>query len=189
MTTGKAATGAASETSGANLWIAFIAGLTVIGSYGFACVAPLAAVAALAALTLRRTEGLLLVLIAWVANQVVGFTLLSYPHTADTYAWGAAIGVAAVLGYVAAVAVTPVVTSRLAAALVAFAAAFAAYQLALYAFGVATGYAGDSFSLSVVGDVLVINAVAYVGFLLLHRAAVALALVKPAQPVATTVSA
>ncbi len=188
MTTRTAARGTASETSGANLWIAFIAGLTVIGSYGFACVAPLAAVAALAALTLRRTEGLLLVLTAWIANQIVGFTLLSYPHTLDTYAWGAAIGVATVLGYFAAVAVTPIVTSRLAAGLVAFAAAFGVYQLALYVYGVAVGYAGDSFSLSVVGDILVINAVAYAGFLLLHRAAVALSLVKPAQQ-ATAISA
>ncbi len=184
MTTGRTATGATSESSGTNLWIALIAGLTVVGSYGLACVAPLAAVAALAALTLRRTEGLLLVLIAWIANQAIGFMLLSYPHTADTYAWGAAIGVAAVLGYLAAVAVTPVVTSRLAATLVAFAVAFAVYQLALYAYGIATGYAGDSFSLSIVGDVLAINAVAYAGFLLLHRAAVALALVKPVRPVA-----
>jgi uncharacterized membrane protein len=174
-----------SENAGANLWIALIAGLTVVGSYGLACVAPLAAVAALAALTLRRTEGLILVLAAWVVNQAVGFVLLSYPHTADTYAWGAAIGAASVLGYCAAVAVTPYVKWALLAALVAFAAAFVVYQFALYVFGVATSYAGDSFSLAVVGEVLLINAVAYVAFLAIHRAAVALALVKPVQPAAT----
>jgi hypothetical protein len=168
-------------TAGAGLWIALIAGLTVIGSYGFACVAPLAAVAALAALTLRRTEGLILVVAAWLINQGVGFLLLSYPHTADTYAWGAAIGVAAVLGYFAATAVAARTGSALLAALATFAVAFVVYQAALYAFGVATSYAGDSFSLAVVGEVLAINAVAYVGFLAIHRAAVALALVKPVQ--------
>ncbi|MCC7250813.1 hypothetical protein [Hyphomicrobium sp.] len=169
-----------SETTGTGLWIALIAGLTVIGSYALACVAPLAAVAALAALTLSRTEGLILVVAAWLVNQAVGFLLLSYPHTAETYAWGAAIGAAAVLGYFAAASVVPRVKSTLVAVVASFIAAFAVYQAGLYAFGVATSYAGDSFSLAVVGEVLMINAVAYVGFLAIHRAAVALALVKPA---------
>ena len=172
---------AAAATSGTGLWIALIAGLTVIGSYGLACVAPLAAVAALAALTLSRTEGLALVVVAWIVNQAVGFALLSYPHAPDTYAWGAAIGIAAVLGYVAAAGATPYVKSKLLAPAVAFAVAFAVYQIALYAFGVATSYAGDSFSLAVVGEVLGINAAAYVAFLAIHRAAVALSLVKPVE--------
>lgn len=174
-----------SATAGSGVWIALIAALTVIGSFGFACVAPLAAVAALAALTLDRREGLILVVAAWLINQVVGFVLLSYPHTVDTYAWGTAIGASSVLGYFAA---RPLV-SRLGTSVLgitaAFVAAFAVYQLALYAFGVATAYAGDSFSLAVVGEVLAINAVAYVGFLVIHRVAVALALVKPAQIAAT----
>ena len=178
MTTSTAAT---SDKAGTSLWIALIAALTVVGSYALACVAPLAAVAALAALTLRRTEGLILVVTAWIFNQIVGFLLLSYPHTPDTYAWGAAIGVASVLGYFAATAVVARTGSSLLAAVVTFAVAFAGYQLGLYAFGIATSYAGDSFSLAIVGEVLAINAVAFAGFLALHRAAVALSLVKPVQ--------
>lgn len=185
MTDKAAAASGTSETAGIGLWIALIAGLTVIGSYALACVAPLAAVAALAALTLRRTEGLILVVAAWVLNQVVGFVLLSYPHTASTYGWGAAIGVATVLGYFAAVAVAPRVKSALLGVVAAFAAAFVVYQFALYLYGVAASYAGDTFSLAVVGEVLTINAVAYVGFLVIHRAAVALSLVKPVQPAAS----
>src|SRR5262245_54229226 len=91
-----------STAAGTTLWIALIAGLTVLGSFAYACAAPFAAVAALAALTLNRTEGLILVATAWVINQAVGFVLLSYPHTADTYAWGVTIGLATVLGFVAA---------------------------------------------------------------------------------------
>lgn len=172
---------ATSDTAGTGLWIALIAGLTVIGSYALACVAPLAAVAALAALTLRRTEGLILVVAAWVINQAVGFVLLSYPHTPDTYAWGAAIGIAAVLGYFAASAAAGRTGSVLLTAAVAFAVAFTVYQLALFAYGLAIGYGGDSFSTAIVGEVLAINAAAYVGFLAIHRAAVALSLVKPAR--------
>lgn len=174
-------TAATSDTAGTGLWIALIAGLTVIGSFAFACVAPLAAVAALAALTLRRAEGLLLVVAAWIVNQAVGFVLLSYPHTPDTYGWGAAIGVAAVLGYFAAAAVTPVTKSPLLTTLLTFAAAFVAYQLALFAYGLAVAYAGDSFSVAIVGEVLTINAIAYAGFLAVHRVGVALSLVKSLQ--------
>lgn len=170
-----------SSSAGTGLWMALMAALTVIGSYGLACVAPLAALAALAALTLRRTEGLILVVGAWIANQAVGFLLLSYPHTADTYAWGAAIGVATVVGYFAASAATSLSNSTLARVAFAFAASFVVYQAALYAFGVATGYAGDSFSAAIVGEVLAINAIAYVAFLALHRIGVALSLLAPAR--------
>lgn len=178
MTTSTATT---SDKAGTSLWIAVIAALTVVGSFALACVAPLAAVAALAALTLRRTEGLILVVTAWIFNQAVGFVLLSYPHTADTYAWGAAIGVASVLGYFAATVAVARTGSNLLGSIAAFVAAFVVYQLGLYVFGVATSYAGDFFSLAVVGEVLAINAVAFAGFLALHRAAVALSLVKPVQ--------
>ncbi|MGE0022781.1 MAG: hypothetical protein AB7S70_04015 [Hyphomicrobium sp.] len=176
-----------SDDAGSGLWIALIAGLSVIGSYGLACVAPLAAVAALAALTLRRTEGLVLVVATWLVNQAVGFLLLSYPHTPDTYGWGVAIGVATLAGYLAAAYATSLTRSPLAAIVAAFAASFATYQAWLYLFGVATGYAGDSFSLPVVGEVLGINAVAYVAFLVLHRAAVALSIARPMrEPSAVT---
>lgn len=179
MTTSTATS--SSENTGSGVWIAFIAALTVVGSYGLACVAPMAAVAALAALTLNRTEGLILVVTAWIFNQIVGFVLLSYPHSADTYAWGAAIGVATVFGYFAATAVTARTGSGLLGSVAAFAAAFGVYQLGLYAFGIATAYTGDTFSLAIIGEVLAINAIAFVAFLAIHRAAVALSLVKPAH--------
>ncbi len=176
--------GAAPSQTGAALWIALIAGLTVVGSFAYACAAPFAAVAALAALTLNRTDGLILVVVSWVINQAVGFVLLSYPHTADTYAWGAAIGLSSVAGYIAARAVTRIEQPALVAYAAAFVAAFVFYQLGLYLSGVAMGYKGDAFSTAIVTEVLSINAVAYAGFLLIHRAAVALSLVRPVQPAA-----
>lgn len=171
-------TNATSPAAGTSLWIALVAGLTVLGSFAYACAAPFAAVAALAALTLNRTDGLILVATTWVINQAVGFVLLSYPHTVDTYAWGAAIGAAAVLGYIAARTLVRADRPWLAAA-ATFAAAFVFYQVGLYVGGVAMGYTGDAFSTPVVQEVAVINAVAFVGFLAIHRAAVALSLVKP----------
>lgn len=180
-----AASGTPSSTSATGLWIALIAGLTVLGSFAFACAAPLAAIAALAALTMSRNDGLALVIVAWLANQVAGFLLLSYPHTADSYGWGLAIGLAGVLGYVAAVAAARFALPTALRIVVVFAAAFFAYQAGLAAYGFAVSYGGDAFSAAIVGEVLAINAVAYAGFLAVHRAAVALSLIKPAaQPTA-----
>lgn len=169
-----------SQTAGTAIWIALIAGLTVIGSFAFACAAPLAAVAALAALKMGRSEGLALVVTAWLVNQAVGFLLLSYPHTADSYAWGAAIGVSAVLGFLAACIATRPAMPQPLSPVIAFAAAFVTYQIGLYLAGVAFAYEGDAFSIAIVTEVLVINAVAYVAFVLVHRAAIALELVTPA---------
>ena len=95
-------TNTTSPAAGTTLWIALVAGLSVFGSFAYACAAPVAAVAALAAMTLNRTEGLVLVAATWAINQAVGFVLLSYPHDASTYAWGVTIGAAMVLGYFAA---------------------------------------------------------------------------------------
>lgn len=178
-----------SQIAGTAIWIALIAGLTVIGSFAFACAAPLAAVAALAALKMGRNEGLALVVTAWLVNQAVGFLLLSYPHTADSYAWGAAIGVSAVLGFLAARVATRPAMPRLLSLTAAFAAAFVAYQIGLYLAGVTFAYEGDAFSMAIVTEVLVINSVAYVAFVLVHRAAIAMELVRPATPATAAATA
>jgi hypothetical protein len=49
------------------LWIALVAALAVGASLAFACATPLAAIAALASLTMRRVEGVALVVTAWLA--------------------------------------------------------------------------------------------------------------------------
>jgi hypothetical protein len=177
-------TNATSPAAGTTLWIALVAALSVFGSFAYACAAPVAAVAALAALTLNRTEGLILVAATWAINQAVGFVLLSYPHDAGTYAWGAAIGAAMIFGYIAARPVARAGQHWLVAAVATFAAAIVFYQLGLYGGSLAMGYTGDAFSTPVVQEVAAINAVAFVGFLAVYRAAVALSLVKPAEAAA-----
>jgi hypothetical protein len=84
------------------LWSAVLGLTAAVGSYGLACVFPFAALAALAAVTLptRQAAGLLGAM--WLVNQVIGFTLLSYPHDGQAVAWGAIIGVAAFAGLAAA---------------------------------------------------------------------------------------
>lgn len=169
------------------IWIILIAALSVVGSLIFACAAPLAAIAALAAISSTRSEGAAMVFVAWLANQVVGFTLHGYPTDASTIGWGFAIGAAALFAYGLARVARDYIGASLTALCASFAVSFVAYQLGLFVYGLAIGYQGESFTASIIGNMLAINAVAFVGFLLLHRIAVALSLLKPsANPAPTT---
>jgi hypothetical protein len=97
-----------------------------------------------------------------------------------------AIGVAAVIAVLAARTMVQTGLPALASVPLAFLSAFAAYELVLYLAGVAVSYSGDSFSFSIVGQIFTINAVAFAGLLLIHRIAVACALLPPAPAVAAT---
>ncbi len=69
-------------------WVAVIAGASVALSLLFACVTPFVALAAVSAVVLPRRMALMAVLLAWFANQTVGYLVLGYPQTFDSYAWG-----------------------------------------------------------------------------------------------------
>ena len=67
------------------LWIALVAACIVIGSFAFACAAPMIAVATFAATKMRIGEAFTVVLVAWLANQLVGYLVLGYPQTWDSF--------------------------------------------------------------------------------------------------------
>jgi len=166
-------------------WFALLVAASVAFSLGFACATPLAAFAAAAALTLPRRDALLLTAAAWLANQLVGFAFLAYPMSASTFAWGVAIGVAALLAAEAA---------RWAAArgarggtAVAFSgallAAYAVYEAVLLVVAVAALGGVEDFTPAIVGRIFLINAGAYVGLLALNWLGAALGFAgKPAFP-------
>ncbi len=84
------------------LWVLILTLSSIAFSYAFACATPFAALGALAATRMRLGTGLALMVGAWGANQFIGFFILGYPHTWDSFGWGAAIGAAALLGALAA---------------------------------------------------------------------------------------
>ena len=75
-------------------WNAIIVVSTLLFSLIFACATPFAAMAGLAALHLSRKQGLSVILAAWLINQIIGYGLLDYPQTWDSFAWGAMIALA-----------------------------------------------------------------------------------------------
>ncbi len=115
------------------IWSAVLGLTAAVGSYGLACVFPFAALAALAAVTLPTRQAALLLGAMWLVNQVIGFTLLSYPHDGQALAWGAIIGIAAFAGLGAAKAAfgkeTILLSLRTIAAL---AASIIAYQVIMF---------------------------------------------------------
>ena len=153
------------------IWAALLISGSIVLSAKFSCATPFAALAALAALDMKRTEGLLLVVGVWAANQAVGYGLLGYPMEAQSFAWGVAIGIAAVAGYVSArCAIAAMAPQGLVAATgAALIAAFVVYQAVLFATTAILPSGETAFSWPVVGEIAVANAIAYTVLLLLHR--------------------
>jgi hypothetical protein len=152
--------------------IGLIVVLSMTGSLVFACAAPLAAIAAFAAWKMSRETGVALVAAAWLSNQIVGFGFLHYPQTFDTFAWGAAIGISAIVAFLVARAVVTRLDGRpLALTLpVAFLVAFAAYQLALFVTGYPLEDSAATLATEVVARVFEVNLVSFAGLLVLYWA-------------------
>jgi hypothetical protein len=162
------------------LWIALLVLASAVFSLGFACAVPLAAFAAIAALTLSRRDAFALVGAVWLANQIAGFAIHHYPMTPSTFAWGAALGAVALAATLAA----QWVKERLpqggggAFAAAAFLAAFAVYEGSLFAISLFVGSGVSNFTPSIVRRILAINFAAFAALYLLHRLGVFAGLAK-----------
>lgn len=174
-----------SETAAAAIWIGLVTIGSVLGSLAFACAAPLAAMATIAGLKMRHGEGLALVGAAWLANQLVGFLVLDYPHTFDTFAWGGAIGIASVAAFIAAALVARLHTAPVISVLAGFLAAFAAYEATLFATALVLGGSETGFSGAAVLRIFEVNVVGLGVLLVAYRAAALMHLVRPQIAVAT----
>jgi hypothetical protein len=155
------------------VWFGLLISASVAFSLGLACATPFAAFAAAAALTLSRREALVLVTSVWFANQLVGFTVLDYPWTTNTFAWGVALGIVAVLATL--VSQWAVKLSADAARVLRFAVtfllAFVVHEAALFALSVGLLGGADVFTGAIQARIFVINAAAFVGLLALNRLA------------------
>jgi hypothetical protein len=161
------------------LWLGLLVGASVVFSLGLACAVPLAAFAAAAALSLSRRDALLLILLVWLANQLVGFTVLHYPWTASTFAWGVVLGAVAVLATLAGqwIAGRLVSGRRAVVAIATFLIAFAVYEGALFAVSATLLGGTEIYTAAIQGRIFAINAAAFVGLLVLSHLATSVGLV------------
>lgn len=150
------------------LWLSILVVASVGFSAGFACATPLAAFAAISALTFDRRKALLSIGAVWFANQAIGYLVLGYPPTANSLGWGAVLGLAAVSAMMTARWSGAYSVSRAALPVAAFAVSFAVYQIVLFAAAFTVLGGTEDFTMAIVGRVLEINAIAMTGLLLLN---------------------
>jgi hypothetical protein len=152
------------------IWVGLVAAVSVALSMKLQCAVPFAALGAIAALHLRRGEGLALVGLAWAINQGLGYTVLGYPHDADSYAWGATMGLAAVAGFVTAELARLAIRGQgyAVAAVASLVAAFAGYQAILFAARIWLPATDFAFSAPIVAQIGLVNVVAFAALVAVH---------------------
>ncbi|MGH6800613.1 MAG: hypothetical protein ACRECZ_04200, partial [Methylocella sp.] len=152
-------------------WIALLAAASVAFTLGFACATPLAAFAAMATLSMPRKDALLLIGLVWLANQTVGFSVLHYPWTADSLAWGAGLGIVALLSALGAEfgAKRFIALNGILASTVAFLSAFGVYEGLLFIASTIFQSGVGDYKAAIVGRIFAINAVAFIALLAVYR--------------------
>ena len=161
------------------VWIALLVAASVAFSLGFACATPIAAFAAIAALTMSRRDSLLLVCLVWFTNQALGFGVLHYPWTVNSLAWGAGLGIIALLSVLGAEFSTKqsVALNGIVASTVAFLSAFGIYEGLLFVASMISQSGLADYAPTIVGRIFAINTIAFIGLLVANRLAVSAGLV------------
>lgn len=155
------------EDSSPVAWPLALAAAATLGTLATACMMPFVAVATIAAATMDRPRALAAIVGVWAINQLLGFGLLGYPMTAYAASWGVALGVAGVASLLVARRVLGGTAPTAVRLGLAFGAAFAAYELLLFAFSLVAGGTG-TFTPSIVLSILANDAAWLVGMAALH---------------------
>jgi hypothetical protein len=132
---------------------------------------------------MSRRDALVLIATAWLANQAVGYFVLGYPTTWDSFAWGAVIGVAAALATLLVSEIARRHDSPIVVIIVGFSVAFVSYEATLFAAAALLPSSAEAFSLPVVVWFFWINAVALAGLLALHRLAMVVGLLASSRAI------
>jgi hypothetical protein len=148
-------------------WIGLLGGASIGFSLVFACATPFVALVTLAASTMSRRDAFIVTGAVWLANQAVGYGILDYPRTFDSYAWGVAIGVAVLLSLLTARAIGEQFEQPIVSTGIAFLSAFAVYELALYAASFWLSSSDTAFSWATVGYILQVNALGLASLIVL----------------------
>ncbi len=163
-------------TAMANVAWMVILTIAVIGAtLTLSCVTPFAALAVALAGTVGLRASLRIVTVVWLVNQIVGFVFYHFPHTANTFLWGIAIGGAALVTTSVASVVMKYALGwaplfRLGITLVV---AFGVYEIALLAVAILLGGL-ETFRPAIVAQLAFINVISLAGMVVLNEIVVAL---------------
>ena len=101
-----------------DIWAATMAAASVLGSWIFACITPFSAIGVLLAATLPSRKAVAWMGGVWLSNQLVGYLILDYPRTTNSFLHGGSLLFASM--------------DNLVSLAMAFGAAFVAYESLLY---------------------------------------------------------
>ncbi|WP_439569404.1 hypothetical protein [Sphingopyxis sp.] len=176
--------GAMSKRGASALWVALLTAASTATTLALACATPFPALAALAAVHMRRREGVALMLLAWLASQFVGFFLLGYPRDGSTLAWGFALGTAAVGSALAGYAAVRALNYRSVAArlALAYAAGFTAYKGIIVSWALVLGGLHTATAPDLLAEQFIRNGAILIGLYALYRVLVAAGVPAPPQP-------
>ncbi len=146
-------------------WLGAFLLATLLFSVGLTCAVPLVAFAAICALRQSRSQALLFVTVLWLATELIGFSLLHYPTGRAAFGWAALLGVA-LLAATAAAGEFARRVPRAAGVVGALAAAFGVYEGVLWAVSRMVGAAQGAFTVGILTEVFVLNAVTFAALLL-----------------------
>ena len=179
--------GAMTKRGASALWVALLTAASTATTLALACATPFPALAALAAVHMRRRDGVALMLLAWLASQGVGFFLLGYPRDGSTLAWGFALGTAAVGSALAGYAAVQALDYRPVAARLslAYAAGFTAYKGIIVGWALVLGGLHTATAPDLLAEQFVRNGVILIGLYGLYRLLVAAGVPVPPQPAAS----
>lgn len=148
-------------------WPATLALVTVVGTLASACMTPYIALSVVAAATMSRRHAAWTIGGVWLTAQTLGFTVLHYPPSANAFAWGAALGIAALAAMVAASRIVGRDRTSLSRLLAAFALSFALYEGLLLGFAYLAGGL-DTFAPSVVWQIASNDGAWFAALMMLH---------------------
>jgi len=178
---------ALSQRGASALWVSLLTAASTVTTLALGCATPFPSLAALAAVHMRRRDGIALMLLAWAASQCVGFFLLGYPRDGSTLAWGAGLGTAAVGSALASHAALQALPYRSVAARLglAYAAGFTAFKAIILVWALFLGGLHTAMAPDLLAEQFVRNGAILIGLYALYRALVAIGV--PAPPKAAAV--
>lgn len=175
---------ALSDRGASALWLSLLTAASTATTLALACATPFPALAALAAVHMRRRDGVALMLLAWAASQFVGFFLLGYPRDGSTLGWSAGLCTAAAGSAFASYAALRALPYRSVAARLglAYAAGFTAFKGIILLWALVLGGLHTAMAPDLLAEQFVRNGAILIGLYALYRALVAVGVPAPPQP-------
>lgn len=160
-----------SPAAARNIWIGLITVASAITTLVLACATPFPALAALAALYVRRSEGLMLMAAAWATSQAIGFGLNGYALDGTNFAWSVALACGAVGSLLVAryAAARAAHLNPLLQLSIAYVAAYLAFKSVVFVWTLALDEGWAAFSAEVLARQFVRYGLILGGLVLLHR--------------------